>query len=212
MSAPSPQKDINEVLLQGIILNKYVTPDVTILTINTGSATPVRNYPKVVFFGEPKAMVDDGYETGDHVTIKGNIQSSKKNPEIKNQIMQTVFGESIKMTPTIMEEAFGLDIPTSYKRYVDTFKISGLLQAIELIDCPAHNMVKLTIRTVKNGHVSFGEFVYYSDNAVNVANAMKPDERIYAIGCVQTSRTTSATGETEYHQDYVLTEIAKTVQ
>lgn len=200
------QKSTNNVLLKGTIVHKFVTPDVAILTINTGKSTPVVNFPKVLFFGDLRSEVEEKYDMGDHVTVTGNIQSSKRKETIKNQIMQSVFAESISETESLMEKAFGICTDSSYKTYENSFNIAGEVMSL---DCPTDSMVRMTIRTYKNNRVSFARYVYYTTDVESVLSAVHPKDWIYAVGCIQTNKVHRKNGETQYFQNYVLTEIAK---
>ena len=59
------RETINEVVLQGGIVHKLSTPDVTILTLTTGNITAVKNYPKVVCFRDAKEQADK-FKEGDY--------------------------------------------------------------------------------------------------------------------------------------------------
>ena len=198
-------KNENEVLLQGVIVHKFVTPAVAILTINTGNATPVPNYPKVLFFGELRDEIEKEYEVRDHVSVRGNIQSSKRKPNVKNQIMQSIFGESIEATHSAMQDAFGVDSKNSYKPFVNTFKVAGQVMSIE---CPSANIIRLVIKTEKNGHISFARYVYYTKEPDKFLSSVHPQDYLCAVGCVQTSKS-EASGDVKYYQNYVLLELIK---
>lgn len=202
----SVPENINEVTLKGVIIHKFVTPDVAILTINTGNSTPVVNFPKVVFFGDLRADVENNFKKGDHVTVTGNIQSSRKKENVKNQIMQSVFAESITKTVSVMEAAFGVSTSSSYKKFENTFKIAGEVMSL---DCPADSMVRMTIRTYKNNRVSFSRYVFYTANPEEVLSNIHPRDFVYGLGCIQTSKKVKKNNETQYFQDYIITELAK---
>ena len=189
-----------------MIVHKFVTPDVAILTLSTGKATPVTNFPKILFFGELRNKVEKDFEQGSHVTVVGNIQSSKKKDNIKNQILQSIFAESIEKTESLMEEAFGVSTSTSYKKYENTFKIAGEVMAL---DCPAESMIRMTIKTIKAGRVSYARYVYYTASPEDVLSSIHPKDYVLGVGCVQTNKTKKKNGETQYFQNYVITELAK---
>lgn len=197
--------DINDVIIQGVIVHKFVTPKVAILTISTGSATPTTNYPKVTFFEDVRTEVEEKFKEGDHVCIHGNIQSSKPKPDVKNQTMVAVFGESIEFTHSNMEEAFGVDVATSYKSFKNELKISGVVTRIE---CPTSNMVRLRVFTRKNGRPSFVPLVHFTRKPEEVLAKIHPQDRICAIGSVQTEKKTIR-DEIRYFENYVVNEIVK---
>ena len=199
-------QDVNEVVLQGVIVHKFVTPAIAILTINTGNSTPVPNYPKILFFGDLREKVEKEFEVKDHVTIVGNIQSSKRKENVKNQVMQSIFAESITATPSVMEKAFGIDeVKNSYKAFSNSFKIAGQVMSIE---SPAANMVRMVVKTYKNNHISFVKLVHFSKNFAEILSEIHPQDYVCGVGCVQTSKNETEKG-TVYYEDYVLLEINK---
>lgn len=193
--------DTNEVLIQGVIVHKFATDDVAIITVNTGRATPVPNYPKILFFGE---MLDKAkkYEVGDHVKITGNLQSSRRKENIKNQIMQSIFAESIEYTPSIMEDAYkDIAVPRSHKPSVNKFAISGKVVKAQNLNA---DIVRLTLRVKKGKHISFPKLVLYTRNAEKVIEEIT-DKYVYTIGCVQTSKKETK-DRINHYENYVITE------
>lgn len=199
-------KNINDVTVQGVIVHEFHTDKVAILTINTGNSTPVPNYPKVVFFGDIKDKVVANFKVSDHVCVKGNIQSSKRKENIKNQIMQTVFGESIEKTQSLMEDAFDMDtVKNSYKPFQNTFRISGNVLSIHQM---SKGVVSILLRTEKNGHISFPRLVYFERDGADIMKDVNKNDFICAVGCVQTSKKETKNG-TNYYEDFVILEYCK---
>ena len=192
--------DLNEVLIQGRIVHRYAAEKATILTVSTGRATIAQNHPKVVFFGEIKDEAAK-YDVGSFVKITGNIQSSKRNPSIKNQSTLSVFGESIGPATTQFEEDHG--IPGSYAPAINHFKLAGTITSI---DIPTKNIVRLTVKCIKNGRPSFVTLIFFSQEPAKVVAAHLPGSFIRASGCVQTSKSTKG-GETSHYQSYVASEL-----
>lgn len=199
-NADLTHNDVNEVLIQGKIVHKYVTDKATLLTINTGRATPTPNYPKVVFFNPTK---DDAakYEVGTYVRVVGNIQSTKRNPNIKNQMLISIFGESISAAETQFETDFG--IPGEYAPSINRFKLAG---RISEVDVPSKNIVRFTVHTVKNGRNSFVKLTYFSKDPAIVISQHLPGSFIRVNGSIQTTRS-EKNGNVRYFQSYVASEL-----
>lgn len=193
-------EDLNEVVIQGRVVHRFATDKTTILTISTGRATISTNYPKVVFFGD---MKDEAAKcaVGSYVRAVGNIQSSKRNPKIKNQTTLSIFGESVGPAPTQFEEDHG--IPGLYASSVNHFKLAGTITAI---DIPTRNMVRFTVKCVKNGRPSFVNLAFFSKEPAKVVAAHLPGSFVRVSGSVQTSKTTK-NGEVHHYQSYVASEL-----
>ena len=195
-----PKVDLNEAVIQGRIVHKYAADKATILTISTGRATISPDYPKVVFFGSMKDEANK-YSTGSFVKVVGNIQSSRRNPKIKNQMTLSIFGETIEPASTQFEEDHG--IPGTYANVINHFRLAGTITAI---DIPAKNIVRLTVRCVKNKRQSFVTIIYFSKNPANVIAEHLPGSFVRVSGSVQTTRNEKR-GETRYFQNYVASEL-----
>ena len=195
----------NDVMLEGIIVHKFVTPKIAILTINTGNATPEPNYPKVLFFGDFIKDIEMNYEVKDHVKVIGNIQSSRYKPGIKNQNTISIFGEGIEHAETAIKETFGVETTTSYYKFKNEIKISGKLIAIEKV---YRNLIRLKVLTRKNDRISFVTLVYYTDEPDVILNQFAKDDDVCVIGCVQTTKKEN-NGETHYFENYVANSIAR---
>lgn len=195
-------ENVNEVEIQGKLVHKFVTDKATLLTVNTGRATTVPNYPKVVFFGPEKDEAAK-FEVGDNVRITGNIQSSKRNPAIKNQVTLSVFGETIAPATTQFEQNFG--VSGVYAAPINQFKLAGTIVSI---DIPNKNLVRLTVRCVKNNRISFVQLVHFSKFPEKVIAEYLPGDFVRVLGSVQTTKQ-EKNGEMRYYQSYVVTELHK---
>ena len=194
----------NNVNLQGIIVHKFVTPKAVILTVNTKSATPKPNYPKVVFTGELRDAVAEMYEVGDHVHITGNIQSLRPRPEIKNQKLVSIYGESIERTKSVMSNAFDINSDDSYKPFVNTIEVAGTVARIE---APSPDLLRMKVSVRKNGRVSFVPLVQFTDRAEEMAERIHVGDQVYIVGCVQTVKKN--THDVEKHfENYIALEIS----
>lgn len=198
--------DINNVMLQGTIVHKFTTPKVAILTIGTGNATPTTNYPKVLFFGKDVEDINENYKIGEHVSITGNIQSSRKKDDIKNQNLVSIFGETIEKSKSIFQEKFGVNEDnTPEYEFKNEINISGKISKISKI---FDNLVKIRISVVKNGRFSSVNMVYYTNNPEKILNTYKLKDIVYITGCVQTTKKI-VDGKPHYFENYVINEIKK---
>lgn len=186
----------NNVLLEGLVVHKFVTDQVAILTINTGSATPKNNYPKILFFGDIIKNIEKNIEVQDNVRIDGNIQSSKHKPNIPNQKTVSIFGENItKLAPTSTEN------PSPY--FTNKIEISGKIFNIDKV---YDNLIKFKILTNKNNHISFVPLFYYTDTPDDVLKEFKKEDIVDITGCVQTIKKESH-GKFHFFENYVITDI-----
>lgn len=192
--------DINEVIIQGRIAYKYATEKATMLTINTGRATVVANYPQAVFFGDTKEIAAL-YNIGDYVKIVGNIQSSKRNPSIKNQNTLSIFGETVEKAETIFEEDF--DVPGKYVAPINRYKLAGTITGVNI---PNNKTVNLVVRTTKNGHVSYVKVIHFTKTPNDVIGKLLPGNHVMISGYVQTGKI-AKNGEVKYLQSYIANEI-----
>lgn len=197
--------NINDVILEGVIVHKFVTPKIAILTIGTGSATPTPNHPKVLFFGDFIDEIDKNYEVKDHVKITGNVQSSRRKPNVKNQNTIAIFGESIIKSQSVMKQTFGIETDNSSYMYQNEMKISGKLIGIQKA---FSNMVRIVVLTQKNDRDSFVTMVHYTENPEKIMDEFKKDDMVCVIGCVQTTKKLIH-GETHHFENYVANEISK---
>ena len=195
-----PDEAVNEVVLQGKIVHKFATDKTTILTISTGRATLVPNHPKVVFFGDVKDEAAK-YEVGEFVHVIGNIQSSKRNPKIKNQSTLSVFGESIEAAKTQFEQDFG--VPGKYAPVINHFKIAGRISAI---DIPSKNVVRITVVCPKNGRISFVTVSHFAKDPAKVIADHLPGSFVRVYGNVSTSKVVKGK-DTRYYQSYIASEL-----
>lgn len=202
MSTYEKRETTNDVILQGKIVHVFSTPKVTILTLATKTASSVVNYPKVVFFGPVKEQAD-GFKEHDHVQINANIQSSKKKPEIQNQVTLALFGEAICEAKSVMETAF--DVEGNYIPNKNEFKLSGSVVSVNVV---TNNIHRITVRTDKNGRPSFVQLTKFINNKNDPILEVRPGEYVYVLGHVQTHKSKKG-DEVKYFQNYVISEFKK---
>ncbi len=193
----------NDVVAQGVIVHKYSTDKVTILTISTGKATQVVNYPKFVFFGEAKAEADK-FEKYDNVQIKGNVQSSRRTKDGKRFTTQSCYGEEIKRTPRDMERMFGIN-DGKFEDPVNHVELAGELVSVE---ATTEGILKILLRTVKNGRVSNVQIFEFTNKAKEKAEKLHKGDNVCVVGTIQTikkERINKETSESEaaYYENVV---------
>lgn len=199
--------NINEVILQGKIVHKFVHKGIAILTVNTGTSTNKINFPKVTFFGSLRNDVAANYVVGDHVSIEGWIQSIRPSERIGNQNLINIYGKKIQKTPSLLESAFDSSLRGSYKPFKNEFKVCG---KVLFIENPAKGLVKMTVAAFHGPRPSFVSLAYYTRNPEKVLEEIKEGDIIAAIGCVQTGKK-KIKGEVKHFENYVVSEI-KTVK
>lgn len=196
----------NNVTISGVIVHKYVTDKATTLTISTGRATKIPNYPKVVFFNELAKKADEEFELYDNVTILGNIQSSRRINENNIYYTQSIFGESIEKTPKAMEVLFGLD--NSGEHHIPPKNLINIAGVITNIATPSKDLIRLNIRTVKKGRTSSIRAFYFTRDVGEVMAKFRVGDNICAIGNIQTNKK-EKDGKMSYYENVVLRELEK---
>ena len=202
MSTYEKRETTNDVILQGKIVHVFSTSNVTIMTLATRTATSVVNYPKVVFFSPVKEQADK-FKERDYVEISANIQSSKRKPDIKNQVTLALFGESIREAKSVMETAF--DMEGNYIPNKNEFKLSGSVVSVNAV---TNNIHRITVRTDKNSRPSFVQLTKFINNKNDPILEVRPGEFVYVLGHVQTHKSQKG-DETKYFQNYVISEFKK---
>lgn len=196
------KETINEVVLQGRISYKFSTPKATVLTLTVDGATGVYNYPRVVCFGKVKEEADK-FEKGNFVKVTGNIQSSKRNPKVKNQSLESVFAESVEEAKTVMKEAF--DVDGHFVSQKNEFKVGGEVTGTENL---TGNIYNLVVKTSKNGRISFVKLTKFVKSPEDPIFGVNPGDDVYVLGHIQTRKKTE-NGISQYFQNYVISEIKK---
>lgn len=177
----------NEVIGQGVIVHKYSTPKVTILTLSTGRATSVANYPKFVCFNEAKEKADK-LNQYDHVTIVGNVQSSIRNRDGKRYVTQSNYVDDIFETPRAMEKDFGIK-SGEFEAPINEVKIAGELVSVAV---PSENILRIVVRTMKNERMSNVQAFYFTNRAEKIAESLKKGDNVCLLGTIQTTKKEKA--------------------
>ena len=194
----------NDVTLQGIIVSKYVTPKIAALTLSTGNANKMPNYPRVIFFGKNREKIAEGYEKGDYVKITGNIQSVERNEKNAGKSLISLIGTDIEPAKTVLGTQFGLNEKRALKEFVNTFSLAGTITKIKQL---TDNLINVTVFTFVNGRKSFVTLAYYTNSAEKFIEKYHVKDRVYVIGNIQTVKK-PAGHETHYFQNYVAIEFA----
>lgn len=199
--------NVNNVTLQGIIVHKFVTDKVTILTINTGNATKERNFPKVVCFNELKDVAAS-FEVYDKVRVEGYLQSSKYNEKIKNQSTLSIFAEKVEKAQGVIEDAFDEKVEDAgYVPYINRFEIAGeLVRVVKVTD----TILRLTVRTFKNKRPSFVRLTYFTRSPETIEKVALGTQ-VFAVGNTQTTKK-DFDGETRHFVNYVATSLSFATQ
>ena len=187
----------NEVIFQGTVVHKYSTPKVTILTISTGRATNIVNYPKCVCFGKAKEEADK-LELHARVAIQGNVQSSVRTREERRYVTQSIYADEITEIPNASERA----------NYV---KLTGEVVSIAT---PAENILRLVVRTFKNGRRSNVQVFRFDEKAGDIAASLKNGDVVSLVGTVQTTKKEKAVEgsedkETIHYENIVIRSLSK---
>lgn len=196
---------LNDVVLQGIVVNKIVTPKTAVLFINTGSATKVANFPKVVCFGALRDKVVADVKKGNRVRVLGNVQSSIPNENNKDRDLLTIFADEVTPAQSLMSQSFNVESASSYKPFENSIKLAGSVVKIRQL---TDNLFNVVVFTKKNDRVSFVTVSHYTKTPEAFVNSVKVKDAVYVLGNVQTVKK-EIKGEIHYFQNYVATEIVK---
>jgi hypothetical protein len=150
-------------------------------------------------------IAETKFNEGDFVLVHGNIQSSRRRPEIKNQSTIAIFGESLEPAQSSIEQETGIKAKDARIPFINKFVVAGEVKGV---DSPTSDMVRLRIATNKNGHLSFVRLVHFTHNPADIINEIKAGDRVCVVGCTQTNKKL-VDDETRYFEDYVALEIAK---
>lgn len=192
----------NDVILQGGIVHIFATDKIAIVTLSVGGTKKV-NYPKVLFFGDNIKEVTENYKVGSKVCVRGNIQSSRYDPSIKNQKTVSIFGESIEPANSVIQKTFGVKGDSAYRPQENSFKLAGKVVRIEALQ----DMIKMVVMTRKNNRVSFIPVAFYTKRPEKMLEKIHVDDQVFAVGTTQTSKKKFG-DEVRYYEDYVATDIA----
>ena len=198
--------NFNEIKLQGVVVHKFTTDKVAILTISVAGNDGNFDYPKVVFLGEDIENIKENYFEGDKVRVEGLIQSSRFNENIKNQTLLSIRGKEIRKYEGLIKESFPEDLKdladagSSGIEYDNKFRVSGNLVKVKKV---SDNVVRLTVSALVDGKISYVILTDFVTNADEVVEELSGKTYLWAVGRVQTSKKDYEDG-TKYFENYVV--------
>ena len=210
MEKRSATQDMNDVVLRGYVVHKFKANKATLINVSTRDysrpgtvgenkrITHAADYPEVVFFGELADKVANSVKEGDFVTVTGNMQSSKR-----DVVTQSVFGEDIQFTESLLESAAGVDAGKSYPEDKNELILKGEVTSVKVF---SPHTLGLIVRTVKNGHVSFVRVTYHVANADKEAEKI-PNRSHVACVCRITTSKKEKDGKTNHYENVIVKEL-----
>lgn len=175
----------NDIMLRGFVVHKFEAKGATMITISTGTAGKVPNYPKVVCFGK-NIEIAKNINVGDNITVRGNIQSSRRRKDDEEFYTQSIFADEIMKSPKMLEEEFGI----TGKKFAPPINEAKFAGVVQYIYSPAKNIVKVTIRTIKNKRISYVVMTYFTKSVGKVMESIRVNNNVCAVGSIQTSKKT----------------------
>lgn len=188
-------KNINEFVIRGRIVNKYRKDPFMILTIGTVSGGERRDFPKVMIFDKDLIKeADEKYEVGSFVTTYGLLQTSKR------YRTQTFVCNKIEETPRVFED-FGLDGKGRHKEDINEIKLRGKFVRAFQPESSKGNIALVTIRVETDGFTNFPSVTCFGAAAKRAAELTEGADVCF-IGQAQTHRVQSG-DETKYYESAV---------
>ena len=197
--------DINELLIRGFIVNKFVpeNTNIVILTISVASKkSNMPNYPKVVFFGN-EAKEANKFNLYDNIEVVAEIQTRRKIVDESKTYTQSIVGKSIKETSRTLSAAFSDNLGGAYLHPENSVKIKGTVRQTYLV---SDNVLSLTIETFIQQRHSFIKCFIYGKQAKRYIESLTAGTEVVALGEIQTLKK-SLNGETAYFENVVIKEI-----
>lgn len=193
----------NEVTLRGFVVHKYEANKATVITISTGTAGKVPNYPKTVCFGKHIETAKD-INVGDNITVKCNMQSSRRKKDEEEFYTQSLFVDEISKSPKLMEEEFGL----TGKKYAPPLNEAKFAGIVKYIYSPAKNMVKFTLLTEKNGRKSYIVMTYFTRDVGQVMESIRVNDNVCVVGSIQTNKKIKG-DEVLHYENIIVSDLEK---
>lgn len=196
--------DKNEVIASGVIVNRFDTPKVTLITlmVRGGRKFDKRNYPQFTLNTEEVKEAAKDFKTGDHVTIHGYIATSldKKNNEFKDIIRATSIERTKSKLKELTLESIGKirDIPTA------DFFVAGTVTKLEIFK---NSTVHMLIRTTVDGKSAVGSFLYFPYSLEEHISDIQVGKRVCVVGEIQTSVKKEENGKSIFSQTNVVTDV-----
>ena len=197
--------DYNDVVIQGRITHIMSRPSLVVLTICTGRATKEMSYVRAVCYGDAMKQALS-FKKDDRVRVTGNIQSSIRNTKIENQQTLSVFAESVSEPLTAFSERFE-DASTVEGDFVESkneFRVSGTV--VNVAPSKSGNSLYLTVRSIKNGRLSFVKITYYPKDKENVEE-IKRGTKVCSYGWIRAKNEKNESGKFLYKHYFIALEV-----
>lgn len=186
------KQDVNTFVIRGRIVNKYRRDPLLTLAISTISGGERRDYPRIYFF-DPKLIqeIDEKYDVGSYVTVKGVIQTSRQYHS------QSFVGSEISETPRVFEQDFGLKGKGRHMEDVNEIKLRGKFVRVFVPESSAGRVAIATLRVETDGHTNFPSVTCFGSAAERAAG-IAPDTMVCFIGQAQTHKVSNSEGVKYY--------------
>ena len=204
--------NVNEIILRGPIVRKFVNDVACNLTIktprlnmpNTAKEGDVSyNYPEVAFYGSSKDTVDASFKEGDVVEITGMIQPQKK---MSKETGRDYYDQKlVAPAERLLMREFGYDEGT----FVEAENKVRLGGVISKISTPSSGVISVNIRTYVHGRVHNVQTFLYDRNVGRYMEQYRVGDKVFAVGTIQTLRKKIDDGQDRYYRNIVLNAICK---
>ena len=204
--------DRNEATIRGYVVHVFKANKATLLNVSTrnynrpgkinenGKLNYVSDYPEIVFFGEQGERIANGVKEGDFITVKANMQSSKRGENVS----QSLFGESIEFTESLLESVTGIESSRNYPEDKNELILNGEITSVRTF---GPKIIGMIIRTNKSGHISYVRATYYVSDAEKEMRNIPKHARVVCICRMQTTRRIK--GSTVKHYENVVVQDLK---
>lgn len=130
----------------------------------------------------------DKLELHARVAVQGNVQSSVRTREERRYVTQSIYADEITEIPNASERA----------NYV---KLTGEVVSIAT---PAENILRLVVRTFKNGRRSNVQVFRFDEKAGDIAASLKNGDVVSLVGTVQTTKKEKAVEGSEDKEPFIM--------
>lgn len=208
-------ESINIVELSGSVVDIYSTADYLAITLSIkkyiGMAKGDRNikdYPRVVWYGETANKLADTITKYDNVNITATAEASLMTKDGKSVRRLIFVGKSIERARTKCEKYFELKPAVGdFSDYINIVRLRGTVIQIFMPDDTA-DFAKFVLKVAGVSSYSYPEVICYGHSAEYVRSSLSADESVSVIGTVQTYIKELENGERERRSSIVCREIA----
>lgn len=208
-------ENINEVELLGNIVDIFYRDNYVAVKIATSKNgvipagnTPMRNYPRVIWYGEQAKKIYETYKKGDKVHITAEISTSFFRRRDTNRVkQQLILGNIIEFAKSNCENTFGIE--PSASNYFPDVNCAKLKGRVTNVYCPENkpNFAKVTLCIIKDNRFSYPEVMFFGRTAEFVKNSVAENDILCITAVVQTYRK-EGDEKTEYLENLVCNEVA----